>query len=261
MGRLKWDWLATMANDDEIAEHEEFLRLNPQPIEDHMPLTAYDKMVNTVFSLGILDDLRDKDARGDADVFYRRLWERLTPGHLRTLLQCLTSKSSPLDSPDSRLRALIQNAIEEDERYDAFATTYPLGSLPAIGSEWPRVPPVQKPVVFLECPTAYSGKVLERIRNEFENRLGSRYQLVILYDGLKLANQQSWKPDRIDVECGQITIKSGPETGHGSTVTVDGQQMQHVRRIAFELTPNNVPLVNIEFVARPPKDVPKDALG
>lgn len=245
MGRLKWDWLATLADDDEIAAHEEWLKSHPEPIPEIRAMTRHEQLVNTVFSLGILDDLRDLDARDDEELFHRRLWERLTPGHLRSLL---TGFGSDMNTDGSVPQPTADDADCTEKLIDL--TSLDSGRAP-FNLELP-MPPHRKPVVFVECSRGLSQEVMECITATWKQRYGDRYDLCLLDSNLKLANQQSWRPEQIDIQCGQISIRSGTGgTIKGSTVTVDGQEMKNVRRIAFELTPHNVPLVNIEFVAKP----------
>lgn len=69
-----------------------------------------------------------------------------------------------------------------------------------------------------------SPEIRKVIRRDVEEMFEGRFEVAILGPGMKLANQQEWKPERIDIECGSLEIRSISHTQ--TSVLIDGQEIK-----------------------------------
>lgn len=107
-----------------------------------------------------------------------------------------------------------------------------------------------KPIIFIESPEKMADEVRDRLRQKFSELTGDKYEVVVMSDGVRLANQQAWRPQNLDIECGSISIQSQGGTGKGTKLLIDGVEPKHVRRITVDITPHDPVAVNVEFIAR-----------
>lgn len=107
-----------------------------------------------------------------------------------------------------------------------------------------------KPVVFLEYPHALSEAGRQCIRDEWARATDGSHDLIILDSGATLANQQAWRPQTLDIECGNISIHSPNPIGKGTKLLIDGVEPKHVRRIVVEITPHDPIKVHVEHNPR-----------
>ena len=107
-----------------------------------------------------------------------------------------------------------------------------------------------KPVLFFEADRYVSEESLERIRNEIRTGLSDHYTCIVLHDGLRLVNQQEFRPKTIHVAVGDIQITGdATSTSTRGTVVIDGVEMKHVRRVVVELAHDEAPTVKLELLA------------
>lgn len=103
-----------------------------------------------------------------------------------------------------------------------------------------------RPAAFIEAPCRMSKEDAAAFQREWKKALGDRYRPICLHDGFRIANQQAWRPESIDIQCGNISIVADQRCN--GMVTIDGQELMRVRRISVELVVNERPKVQIEFV-------------
>lgn len=107
-----------------------------------------------------------------------------------------------------------------------------------------------KPVVFMECPKALSEAGRQCMRDEWARATDGSHDLIIIDSGAKLANQQVWRPQTLDIECGNISIHSPNPIGKGTKLLIDGVEPKFVRKIVVEITPQDAIKVHVEHNPR-----------
>ena len=107
-----------------------------------------------------------------------------------------------------------------------------------------------KPILFFEAACCLSADGMEQLRTELSTCLEDRYKCIVLNDGLKLVNQQEFRPQALSVNVGNIQITGDvTSTSTRGTVVIDGVEMKHVRRVVVELAHDEAPTVKLELIA------------